>query len=178
MAQEDLIPFSERSKDEAKYWGSVGGKASGRTRRQKKTTREIAMMVLDLKPDLPEGVMETLYRMGMSRSKKKPTINEVSAAALGQKSMKGDEKAYRILLELAGEADSTPTVNINTTQYINAEASRALVERTMDRLTDEQLKVFEQICAVYSEVEAEETEGPEQEPPEPIEVGEDEGTVE
>ena len=42
VAREDLIPFSERSKEEAKEYGKKGGIASGAARRRKRSLKEAA----------------------------------------------------------------------------------------------------------------------------------------
>lgn len=49
MAQDDLIPFSERSKDEAKELGQKGGIASGAVRRKKAAMRDYVQFILGMK---------------------------------------------------------------------------------------------------------------------------------
>lgn len=44
---ENLIPFSERSKEEARKLGRKGGIASGEARRRKKTFKEELLFLLD-----------------------------------------------------------------------------------------------------------------------------------
>ena len=46
---ENLIPFSERSKDEAREKGRKGGIASGKTRREKANMRKLIETFLDSK---------------------------------------------------------------------------------------------------------------------------------
>lgn len=54
MNEDNLIPFSERSKEEARELGRKGGIASGETRRRKKTMREQFDLLLSL-PVNPKG---------------------------------------------------------------------------------------------------------------------------
>lgn len=49
MAQEDLVPMNNRTKAEQKKIATAGGVASGVARRQKKTLRELAEMLGQLK---------------------------------------------------------------------------------------------------------------------------------
>ena len=50
MAKEDnLIPFSERSKEEAREMGKKGGIASGKARKEKATMKKTLEMLLDEK---------------------------------------------------------------------------------------------------------------------------------
>lgn len=48
MNEDNLIPFSERSKEEARELGRKGGIASGETRRRKKTFKEQFDLLLSL----------------------------------------------------------------------------------------------------------------------------------
>lgn len=180
----NLVPHqftSAQSREQAALNGRKGGRATQAKRREAAQAREVAKMALDLMPDLPKQYLDTLYKLGLSKKKKKPDMRILSTMAIAQKGMKGDKDAYKFLLELAGEVEKEPTVNINT--FIGegeAQDNSHLVQKTMDRMTDEQLRVFEEICALYSEVEAEEAERAVADypaEPEPIEVRDGEGTV-
>lgn len=184
MAANDIIPHqftSEQSRTQAAVNGRKGGIAAQQKRREEALAREEAKMALDLIPTLPKSYLDTLFKMGMSRKNKKPNIRRLSTIAIAQKGMKGDEKAYRFLLELAGEIEKEPTVNINAfLGDTDAPSNMSVIQKTMDRMTDEQLRVFEEICALYSEVEAEEAERADADNPampEPIEVRDGEGSV-
>ena len=184
MAANDIIPHqftSEQSRTQAAVNGRKGGIAAQQKRREEALAREEAKMALDLIPTLPKPYLDTLFKMGMSRKNKKPNIRRLSTIAIAQKGMKGDEKAYRFLLELAGEIEKEPTVNINAfLGDTDAPSNMSVIQKTMDRMTDEQLRVFEEICALYSEVEAEEAERADADNPampEPIEVRDGEGSV-
>lgn len=46
--QENLIPFSERTEEEQREIRSKGGKASGKSRRQRKTNKQILELIMDM----------------------------------------------------------------------------------------------------------------------------------
>lgn len=180
----NLVPHqftSDQSREQAALNGRKGGMRTQERRREEAQAREEAKMALDLIPTLPKPYLDTLFKMGMSKKNKKPNIRRLSTIAIAQKGMKGDEKAYRFLLELAGEIEKEPTVNINAfLGDTDAPSNMSVIQKTMDRMTDEQLRVFEEICALYSEVEAEEAERADADNPampEPIEVRDGEGSV-
>ena len=45
--KDNLIPFSERTKEEARILGAKGGRASGETRRRKRTLKEELLLILE-----------------------------------------------------------------------------------------------------------------------------------
>ena len=49
---ENLIPFSKRSKDEAREYGSKGGKASGESRRRKAAMRDTMNRLLTMQAEV------------------------------------------------------------------------------------------------------------------------------
>lgn len=104
MAKKDLIPMSQRSKEEVKKIASKGGVNSGKTRRMKKTMRESAQMVLALKT--PDAIKKKLRELGI---KDKDAINQ-TAVLIGvlQKALKGDVRAAEFLRDTAGENPQTP----------------------------------------------------------------------
>lgn len=86
---DNLIPTSERSKDEARELGKKGGKASGKARQEKKRLREAVEAVLSRKYDV-NGEEVTGY----------------IAAAMGvfNKAMaQGDPSAFNAIRDLIGE---------------------------------------------------------------------------
>lgn len=48
MAQKDLIPVTQRTKEEAQELGRMGGKASGKVRKQKKELKERIMLAFEI----------------------------------------------------------------------------------------------------------------------------------
>lgn len=79
---ENLVPV--RTKDEARKRGAKGGQASGLARRKKKTMREL----LELAMELPSG---------------DKTTAEAITAALLDKALSGDVKAYEVVRDTLGE---------------------------------------------------------------------------
>lgn len=99
MAQKDLIPMSERTKEEVKQIASRGGINSGKARRKKKAMREAAQMVLGLKS--PEAVKKKLKELGV---KSEDTINQTAMLiAVLNRAMRGDVRAAEFMRDTAGE---------------------------------------------------------------------------
>ena len=101
MNESNLIPTSERSKDEVREIGRKGGIASGEARRRKKTLKEALIMALEIEKD-------------------NKTIQEIGVEALLQKFMGGDIQAFTTVRDTIGEkptdkieADVKNDVNIN-----------------------------------------------------------------
>ena len=101
MNEDNLIPTSERSKDEVREIGRKGGIASGEARRRKKTLKEALIMALELE-------------------KGNKTVQEIGVEALLQKFMSGDIQAFTTVRDTIGEkapekveADVKNDVNIN-----------------------------------------------------------------
>lgn len=85
MASDNLIPFNERSEEEARELGRKGGKASGEARRQKKAMREMLEMCLEMK------------------NQKGQSYRELATLGLLKGAMKGNAQNYRTILETLGE---------------------------------------------------------------------------
>ncbi len=85
MNQENLIPFNERSKEEARELGKKGGIASGKTRKEKKLLKdELAI------------IMENVNKDGK-------TYQELISTALVKEALKGNTKAYEIIRDTMGQ---------------------------------------------------------------------------
>ena len=83
--QENLIPMSERSKDEARAIGQKGGIASGQARREKATMKKTLEMLLEEKD---------------SNGK---TYRESTTLGLIEGAVKGNAMNYKTIVELLGE---------------------------------------------------------------------------
>ena len=101
MARDDLIPFSERSKDEAKEMGRIGGIASGAVRRKKAAMKDVAAMVLGLKRKVSDKTIAQLQEMGIDAEE--ITTQTLALMKLGDKAIGGDIKALECLRDTAGE---------------------------------------------------------------------------
>lgn len=80
MNEENLIPMSERSKDEVREIGKRGGIASGEARRRKKTLKEELIALLETNDN----------------------NNKISVALL-QKALNGDIQAFTTIRDTIGE---------------------------------------------------------------------------
>lgn len=110
--QENLIPMSERSKDEVRELGQKGGIASGKARKEKATMKATLEMLLN----------ET--------NKKGKTYRELSTLGLIKGAIDGKAENYKTIVQLLGElqeqTNETPSLNINIVDNSNLE--KALYE--------------------------------------------------
>ncbi len=120
LAQKDLIPMSQRSKEEVKRIAAKGGRQSGITRRKKRDTREAAKLVLSLIPNLtPEQVENVILPSGVGAKERLDTAL-ISLLAIAQKAMKGDVQAFEMLRNTAGEKPSDK-VDVTSTDELSVE---------------------------------------------------------
>ena len=98
--KENLIPQSERTKEEQREIARLGGIASGKARREKRDRKQMASDLLDL----------TMQGAGVDKIKKFFNINddltayEVMVLSCFMKAMqKGDANALEKLLKISGE---------------------------------------------------------------------------
>ena len=112
MAGEDnLIPFSKRSKEEAREQGRIGGKASGAARRRKRSLKEAA----DLFLSLPVTDTKTFNEMAKAGVNPEETDYQMAViVGLTMKAIKGDAKAAKTVIDLLGESatDNQPQQEI------------------------------------------------------------------
>lgn len=101
MARDDLIPFTERSKDEVKEMNRRGGIASGAVRRKKAAMKDVAAMVLGLKRKVSDKTIAQLQEMGIDAEE--ITTQTLALMKLGDKAIAGDIKALECLRDTAGE---------------------------------------------------------------------------
>jgi len=93
MANEkNLIPFNERTESEQRAIAIAGGKASGESRRARKTLKEELLLLLSV-GDTQQNV----------------------SVALIQKALDGDTKAFEVLRDTIGEK---PTDKVEATQTV------------------------------------------------------------
>lgn len=88
MASDNLVPMNERTKEEQREIATMGGKASGEARRQKKAMREMLETCLEMKN--PKG----------------QTFRELATLGLIKGAIKGNAQNYRTILETLGELKS------------------------------------------------------------------------
>ena len=109
--EENLIPFSKRSKEEAREQGRIGGKASGESRRRKRSLKEAADLFLSL------PVTDTKTFNAMAKAGVNPEETDYQMAVivgLTMKAIKGDAKAAQTVIDLLGESatDNQPQQEI------------------------------------------------------------------
>ena len=110
MAQEDLIPLNQRTKDEQKEIARQGGIASGVARRRKKTYAELAEIIGTQKVSEENG--RKLKKLGVTNGDQTNDALAVARIFLGMQS--GNPKMTELWLKLRGEMPKEVTdVNMN-----------------------------------------------------------------
>lgn len=99
MSREDLISIGDRTKEEQQKICSAGGKASGVSRRRKRSLKEAADLFLSL-PVTDTKTYNKMIRDGVEAD----DIDYQMAVVIGMttKAMKGDAKAAKVLIEMLG----------------------------------------------------------------------------
>lgn len=98
--EQNLIPLNRRSKSEQREIQSNGGRASGVSRRRKRSLREAADLYLSLPPS------DHKRWNSMSKSGVAPEdIDNQMAMIIGltERAIKGDAKAAKVIIDLLGE---------------------------------------------------------------------------
>lgn len=125
----NLIPVTERSKEDARSISAKGGRASGEAKRRRKNTQEIVRMILDRQITEAEGA-ERLEALGL------PTTWSTKAhVAVMQRAEAGDVEAMRYLRDSAGDKprDALEVGNID---------GQPLATIDLSAMTDEQLRAM------------------------------------
>lgn len=98
--EENLIPFSERSKEEARELGAKGGIASGIVRREKKLMKDQMALLLSM-PLMNEDLKEKIQELGIEEE---DIDNQMAIVmAMWQKAIKGNVKASEFIRDTLGE---------------------------------------------------------------------------
>ena len=98
--EQNLAPYKIRSTSEAREKGALGGVASGASRRRKRTLKECADYYLSL-PPADKRRWNKISRQGVDPEE----IDNQMAMIIGltERSIKGDAKAAKVLIDLLGE---------------------------------------------------------------------------
>lgn len=106
MAGEDnLIPMSERSKDEVREIAAKGGRNSGKVRRERKAMRESLEIILGLAlEDDKEACDIDELKSYASLKGKNITVEQAMIIAQVKKALKGDTQAFTTLRDTSGQA--------------------------------------------------------------------------
>ena len=98
--EQNLIPMDQRSQSEARELGREGGRASGESRRRKKSLKEAAELYLSL-PVSDKRAWNKLAKDGVAPE---DVDNQMAIiAGLTIKAVKGDAKAAKLLFDLIGD---------------------------------------------------------------------------
>ena len=151
--QENLIPVTKRSKEEMMELSRRGGIKSGEARRNKKQAVELAKLVLDLTPEMPDVVKRQVAEMGIKT--KKPDARTIAMCAMMRKAMAGDQKSYEFMLGLTGELPSGggTAAEIEDDEETAIDSDR--IRNTLDSMSDEQLRSYQELCSMFSNTAAE-----------------------
>lgn len=100
----NIIPNSERTPEERREIAAAGGRASGVSRRRKKSLREAAELYLSL-PVSDKRAWNKLAKDGVAPE---DVDNQMAIiAGLSIKAAKGDAKAAKVLFDLIGDQSKT-----------------------------------------------------------------------
>ena len=101
--EQNLVPYqfdSSQSREEAAKNGALGGRASGASRRRKRSLREAA----DLYLSLPVAGKRAWNKLARDGDDPEDVDNQMAIiAGLTLKAAKGDAKAAKVLFDLLGE---------------------------------------------------------------------------
>ena len=98
--EKNLIPFSERTKEEARELGRRGGKASGAARRRKRSLKEAA----DLYLSLPVEDKRRWNKLSRRYLDAEDIDNQMAMiVSLWDGAMAGDARSAKVLIDLLGK---------------------------------------------------------------------------
>ncbi len=130
--------FHERTAKEQREIASLGGKASGETRRKKADFRRTLNLLLTAKIDSPEWT-PALEAFGLES-----TLESALNMAMIKAGLAGNVKAYEAVAKYAGQSSQTETVQKN--QQADTELKQARKQAvTGERETDEALQKLDEI---------------------------------
>ena len=107
MAQKDLIPLNQRTKEEQKKICSKGGKKSGEVRREQKTYRDMAKAMLSA-TITDENILNELQAYGLSET----DVKAYTLLGMIKASGNGSHNAFDRLMELIGEKEQNQNENV------------------------------------------------------------------
>lgn len=107
MAQKDLIPLNQRTKEEQKKICSKGGKKSGEVRREQKTYRDMAKAMLSA-TITDENILNELKAYGLNET----DVKAYTLLGMIKASGNGSHNAFDRLMELIGEKEQNQNENV------------------------------------------------------------------
>lgn len=119
--EQNLIPFNDRSEEDARRIRSLGGKAAAEKMHRKKTMREQAQLLLSLSVKNPK-IIEKMKELGIEESEQNNQMAMIiSMLNVATKGTSNSVNAYNSLQATIGEAPKIEQVNIdggNIEEYI------------------------------------------------------------
>lgn len=112
--KENLIPQSERTKEEQREIARLGGIASGKARKQRKLMQEVANNILNM--PLKDGTIDEIRNLAEVRGLN-ITVQEAILISMVKKALKGDSKAAAYVRDTAGQM---PTSNIEVKTEVSS----------------------------------------------------------
>lgn len=104
--QSNLKPNSQRTAEELKAMGARGGRASGETRKRRKTARELAKMVLGMNVTTTAKMKKALKKVGYDvEGEGAPSVELLMQIAIANQAMAGDLASARFLYDYAQVPD-------------------------------------------------------------------------
>ncbi len=97
---DNLIPLNQRTKSEQREIQGKGGRASGKSRRERASIRDALNAILSA-PIKDKELKHELKNMGAPEM----NANSLFALRLYQRALQGDMQAVRLVLQAIGEAD-------------------------------------------------------------------------
>jgi hypothetical protein len=113
--EENLIPFPQRTKSEQRKIQSMGGIASGESRRAKKTVKECLKMYSEMKVASPE--MKAALKASGIADTEEMTYAVAMALQFITAAMRGNSQMARLVMEMMGEIDQN-NITVNATPII------------------------------------------------------------
>ncbi len=112
---DNLIPFTELTKEEQRKIAIKGGIASGKARRKKKLIKEQLELLLSL-PLKDENAKKKLKQLGINADN---LDNQMAMIiAIWNKALKGDVQAFNSIRDSVGEKPRDVIENINNEQRV------------------------------------------------------------
>lgn len=107
--ENNIISNSDRTPEERREIAAAGGRASGVSRRRKKSLREAAELYLSL----PVSDKRAWNRLARDGVEPEDVDNQMAIiAGLAMKAMKGDSKAAKVLFDLIGTQEENKTTSV------------------------------------------------------------------
>ena len=119
---ENLVPQSERTKEEQRAVAKMGGIASGKVRREKKAMKETLETLLSMPlKNGQETDLEEIQSLAATKGKN-ITVQEAIMLAQIQKAMKGDTKAAEYVRDTIGQKpDNKMNIDMNLPVFFEGE---------------------------------------------------------